>query len=152
MSADLQTKMTRVVGPVSRREACTVRGFLAAVLLSCLLFGASVQVYRVSQHGRLARALRDATEQDNLSTARSLLRAGADPNVPGPDGWTPLMIAVYRCLRNGRDPAMADLLLASGADPAWENAAGRSAIRIAEHGSGGGFDPHLLRRLRDHLR
>ncbi|WP_052850545.1 SMI1/KNR4 family protein [Streptomyces avicenniae] len=46
-----------------------------------------------------------------LPVVSALLRAGADPNVPRPDGWTPLMLAAH-----GGDVAVVEALLAAGAD------------------------------------
>ncbi|MFI6984063.1 SMI1/KNR4 family protein [Embleya sp. NPDC050154] len=46
-----------------------------------------------------------------LPVVSALLRAGADPNVPRPDGWTPLMLAAH-----GGDIEVVEALLAAGAD------------------------------------
>jgi ankyrin repeat protein len=52
------------------------------------------------------------TEPQRLEIARLLMAAGADPNLPGAKGWTPLMIAVAE-----KHLELARMLLKAGADP-----------------------------------
>ncbi len=53
-----------------------------------------------------------AARANDLSQSRELIRAGADVNLPEPDGTTPLLWAVYNS-----SPELVELLLDAGADP-----------------------------------
>jgi ankyrin repeat protein len=73
---------------------------------------------------------RDGHAQTGPATAgmRWLLEHGADPNVPSyKSGETPL----HRIADFGRGPAVAEMLLAHGADPARPRADGRTAYELA---------------------
>ncbi|MER7792796.1 SMI1/KNR4 family protein [Streptomyces sp. NPDC097640] len=64
-----------------------------------------------------------------LPMVSALLRAGADPSLSRPDGWTPLMLAVQ-----GGDIRVVEVLLAAGADVLAVKGAGNrrtNALRIA---------------------
>ena len=56
-----------------------------------------------------SRSLLDSIQHDDIETVRKYLDEGADPNVQGAAGWTPLFLA--------RNAVRADMLLAAGADP-----------------------------------
>ena len=60
-----------------------------------------------------AEQAKQAEQAEQLEIARVLLDAGADPNVAGSGGMTPLMIAIYH-----NDIDLAELLFAKRADPA----------------------------------
>jgi uncharacterized protein len=71
-------------------------------------------------------ALGDAFFTGKIKAAELLIQEGADANILGSMGMTPLIWAV----RAG-DTALALLLISKGADPAGTDAAGRTAL---EHG------------------
>jgi len=62
----------------------------------------------------------------HIEVVRSLLRRGADVNLPNRNGWTPLMAAVAK----GHE-AVVELLLAHGADPNMRHAYGWTALKLA---------------------
>ncbi|GAA3588910.1 hypothetical protein GCM10022419_084120 [Nonomuraea rosea] len=69
------------------------------------------------------------TCDEPLPIVSALLRAGADPNVSRPDGWTPLMLAAH-----GGDIKIVEALLAAGADVLAMKGTGNrrtNALRIA---------------------
>lgn len=69
------------------------------------------------------------TGAEPLPIAAALLRAGADPNVPRPDGWTPLMLAAH-----AGDITVVAALLAAGADVLAVRGTGNrrsDALRVA---------------------
>jgi hypothetical protein len=72
-------------------------------------------------------ALFRVLDVDSLDGLHLLLKRGADPNEPGPQGLRPLHWAI----RRGRSPAHLDALIDAGADPAGTSKAGMSAIRYA---------------------
>lgn len=66
----------------------------------------------------------ESTAPDNVF---HLIAAGADPNIPDRDGWTPLhSCAFYRL------PQLIPALLAAGADPTRRDRRGRSPADIAQ--------------------
>jgi len=68
-----------------------------------------------------------AVQRGFAMNVRTLLRLGADPNLPAPDGRTPLMVAA----ENGHTLIMGDLL-EHGADPAATSPQGETARSLAE--------------------
>lgn len=77
-----------------------------AVIVAYLLeHGAQVDLTSTGE-----TALHAAVRSDSLATVATLLDAGANPNAPDVDGWTPLF-----CLRS---PEVARLLVERGASPA----------------------------------
>jgi ankyrin repeat protein len=68
---------------------------------------------------KLARRLVDAAAFDDVSRVRALLRAGADPQAPDPEGTTPLYAASVAGATAG-----ALVLLAAGAVPDTESGHG----------------------------
>jgi len=70
-------------------------------------------------------ALASGSERINLT--KLLLKAGADPELPGHNNMTPLMCAVLN-----EDEEMIRLLIENGADPAYETDEGASALEYAE--------------------
>jgi len=63
-------------------------------------------------------ALFDSDVRDQEPLLRSLLSAGADPNVPDQNGDTPLLFSMKTYVD---DPGIYEALLASGADPNYRN-------------------------------
>jgi len=84
--------------------------------------------------GNLAAAARTA----DLDQSRQLIAAGADVNLPEPDGTTPLLWAVYNS-----SPELVQLLLDAGANP---DIANRLAISPLLQASRNG-DAGLIRAL-----
>jgi hypothetical protein len=74
----------------------------------------------------LNRALFEAVGNlyDNTAVIRTLINAGADVNVHGPDGFTPLMMAVAR-------PCNVRPLLNAGADVSARDKWGRDALQLS---------------------
>jgi ankyrin repeat protein len=78
-----------------------------------------------------AGTMADAARTDDLAQSRQLIAAGADVNVPEPDGTTPLLWAVYNS-----SPELVELLLEAGADPNAANALGLSPlVQAARNGN-----------------
>ncbi|MGW1365314.1 ankyrin repeat domain-containing protein, partial [Streptomyces chartreusis] len=79
---------------------------------------------------------------DPLAVVLVLLQAGADPNLPRPDGWTPLMLASYH-----GNIEVVRALVESGADVFASKDDGEvTAISVAEHRQHG----DVVQFLRDH--
>jgi len=68
----------------------------------------------------------EATERGDRAAALRLLATGAEPNVPGPDGTTPLMWAA-----SNDDPELVRALIRAGADVKAKNHFGTSALAEA---------------------
>ena len=68
--------------------------------------------------------------QGNAEKAAVLLAAGANPNLHGVDGDTPLILAA-----KGRSPEMISMLLAAGADALATNESGLQAKDYCSPGS-----------------
>jgi ankyrin repeat protein len=94
----------RVLGSRGLPAAFTTTVVTAAALLFAPLACAA---------GSIAAAAR----ADDLAQSRQLISAGANVNVPEPDGTSPLLWAVYN-----NSPQLVQLLLAAGADPNLPNA------------------------------
>ena len=62
-------------------------------------------------------ALHAAAERESVASARLLLEYGADVNARAEGGWTPLHLALFLAPDERPDLAIANLLLARGADP-----------------------------------
>jgi hypothetical protein len=84
-------------------------------------------------------ALMEATGTGATDVAMRLLEAGADPNIPDPDGRTPLIVAAHfgwldnvRWAREGF-PELRDALIAKGADVNARDMAGVTALVEAAH-------------------
>lgn len=73
-----------------------------------------------------AETIVDAVKRGDTAAARTLVRRGADVNVPEPDGTTALHWAVYR-----DDVAAVDLLLGSGARATEANRYGVAPLSLA---------------------
>lgn len=87
-------------------------------LVSVVLGFASLGVY--------ANTLVDAVKAGDEDAVRSYLAQGADANAASPEGTTALMWAI-----DGRNPAMAELLLEAGADVFHVNRYGMTALHLA---------------------
>jgi len=59
--------------------------------------------------------LNEAVERGDLRTVKAILEKGYDPNIPDPEGRTPLLISVI-----SGDPGMVRLLLSHDADPFFD--------------------------------
>ncbi|MES2603360.1 MAG: ankyrin repeat domain-containing protein [Pseudomonadota bacterium] len=70
----------------------------------------SLSLLSTTLHAALTVA--SAARTDDLLQSRQLIKAGADVNLPEPDGTTPLLWAVYN-----QSPELVKLLLDAGADP-----------------------------------
>lgn len=88
------------------------------VALAAALLEAGATATPADLHLALGGACRDIIPR--------LIRAGADPNLPGPDGRTPLERALA-----AEDTALFRVLLESGASPAYCGPSGRSATHHA---------------------
>ncbi|MFC3739122.1 ankyrin repeat domain-containing protein [Paractinoplanes deccanensis] len=73
----------------------------------------------------LQQALVEAAGWGTAARVAELLRAGADPNSPDPEGTTPL----YRASVQGR-PDTIRALTAAGADPATESGTGEEGLPL----------------------
>lgn len=108
------------------------RAFFALVIC-LLLLRVGTNYYR--KH--LSAALMDAIVQDNTSAVAELLKRGADPDLPAPDGTTALVLATRRGAAN-----TVKLLLEKGVQPEeqaliWAAFLGRTAIlqMLLDHGA-----------------
>ncbi len=90
----------------------TMTTVVLAALVTAAASGFAPLAYAV---GSIAAAART----DDLAQARQLIKAGANVNVPEPDGSTPLLWAVYNS-----SPQLVQLLLDAGADPNLPNTLG----------------------------
>ncbi|MFI6284726.1 ankyrin repeat domain-containing protein [Streptomyces sp. NPDC051018] len=79
---------------------------------------------------------------DPLPVVSVLLRAGADPSLPRPDGWTPLMLASH----DGRIDVTRALVEAGADVSASKDDGTNTAISLAEHWQ----HDDIVRFLRDH--
>ena len=95
--------------------------------------GADVQYVATRSDGdtALTFACKGEFSTPDPTVVQHILDAGADPNAPRGDGWTPLMLIAQR-----GDLDIARLLLDAGADPSQAKGEGESrttAIGVAEH-------------------
>ncbi|MES2603630.1 MAG: ankyrin repeat domain-containing protein, partial [Pseudomonadota bacterium] len=88
---------------------------IPAALAVTLVMAATTWVPPAVYAGTIAAAAR----ANDLAESRELIRAGADINLPEPDGTTPLLWAVYNS-----SPELVQLLLDAGADPNAANSLG----------------------------
>ena len=77
-----------------------------------------------------ATALFEAVSARNIKRAWTLLKNGADPNVPENNGITPLMEAA-----SGGHLSMVKLLIANGARKHVQDSFGDTALDYAENGN-----------------
>jgi ankyrin repeat protein len=76
-----------------------------------------------------------STDLDDLAaSAKLLLKAGADPNLPDKKGWRPLMAAAA-----AKNAALVDLLLDEGANPRAKSQDGRTALDVAKQSGDAGI-------------
>lgn len=88
-------------------------------------------------YARGTRALHAAASAGEVDTLRSLLQAGAQPNVIDGDGWTPLMAA---CGVHSSAPQPVQMLLEASALPSLADKEGRIPLHTAAHwGADGGI-------------
>jgi len=97
-----------------------------------------LDLYRTDGGGqpdmRLGTALHVAIHYGDVQTVEALLKAGADPNLPGDDGRTPLCELAFHQSLSAQAPAIASLLLRYGADPALLDDWGMTPLHhLAEH-------------------
>ncbi len=100
-------------------------GFIGAL---AGLFFLSVSGFARAQSSRRDpnAALIAAAEKGDLASAQLLLKEGANVNAAGPDGWTPLMLAVGR-----RNVKMVKLLLENGANADLKDSNDETALEEA---------------------
>jgi uncharacterized protein len=94
---------------------------------AALLLARGAEVDAFGRGWMTGTALHSAVSRSRSDIVRSLLDAGADPNVRQTAGWTPLHAAAA----NGDLPSV-EPLLEAGADPAATNEEGRSVLQMAE--------------------
>ena len=83
-------------------------------------------VLGIASPGALANSLVDAVKAGDEDAVRSHLAQGGDANAASPEGTTALMWAI-----DGRNPAMAELLLEAGAGVFHVNRYGMTALHLA---------------------
>ena len=105
-----------------------------------LLLPLTRDVNQAAKNPQKVAALHAATAKRNAKMVEKLLRAGADPNQPQADGFTPLHVAAMH-----GDTAIVGLLLLFGADPRQANAKGEDAIVHANNGGHGWLAERLAR-------
>lgn len=98
-------------------------GQLAAVKA---LIAAGADVNAAAKNGLKVRALHAAVAGRNLEIVKAVLAAGADPNAQQQAGFRPIFEAGTNANR-----ALAELLLAHGADPTLPSDEGKNAIDYA---------------------
>ncbi|MFD1538753.1 ankyrin repeat domain-containing protein [Nonomuraea guangzhouensis] len=107
------------------------------------LISAGADVNRIGRGTESGTVLTLALElAEPLAIVSVLLRAGADPNLSRPDGWTPLMLAAYE-----GDVEVIQALVAAGADVLASKDDGKvTPVSVAE-GWGHGDAVRVLREL-----
>ena len=91
-----------------------------------LLLPLTRDVNEAARNAQKVAAIHAATAKRHADMVERLLRAGADPNQPQADGFTPLHAAAFH-----GDAAITGLLLLAGADPRAKNAKGEDAAALA---------------------
>ena len=114
--------------------------FFDAPAAAALLLRAGADVATAATHPMQVAAIHAAAASPTGAGVVLAVAVGADVNAVQQGGFTPLHEAAHR-----GDAAMAELLLAAGADPGRRDDQGRSAADLAEEGD----HPELARRLRD---
>lgn len=100
----------------------SLASYFGAVSTARLLLDRGADVSTVATNPMNVQALHAAVAAPSQDIVALLLEHGADPNARQHVGYTPLMGAA-----SGGLPAMVDLLLKAGADPALVNDDGKSA-------------------------
>ena len=108
-----------------------------------LLLGRGADVGATATNPMQVQALHAAVAGRSLGSVRSLVEAGADPNVHQHGGWTPLMGAAAH-----GDVEIVELLLSHGADPAATNDADRDAASLARENGHDALAERLAARAR----
>jgi ankyrin repeat protein len=123
-ATDDHTRWTPLLQAADQRHADMVRYLLTR--------GASVNVRAGYGQTPLTAAILGAVftrgpEGDRDDTVHALLDGGADVDLPGESGWTPLMTAVFQ-----GDANLVQLLIRKGADLAIRDAKGKTALDYAD--------------------
>lgn len=95
---------------LGKRAIPAVRTLRLAVISTALV--STVLSTVLSQAAYASGTIATAAREGDLVQSRELISAGADVNLPEPDGTTPLLWAVYNS-----SPELVQLLLDAGADP-----------------------------------
>jgi ankyrin repeat protein len=107
------------------------------------LINAGADVRAAAKNPLKVQALHAAVAGRNLDIVRAILDAGADPNAQQQEGFRPIHEAGTNANR-----ALAELLLAHGADPRLTTDAGKNAIDLARDKSHSDFAAWLEQQTR----
>jgi ankyrin repeat protein len=98
------------------------------------LIAAGADVNAAAKNALKVAALHAAVAGGKLEIVKAILEAGGNPNAPQQEGFRPIHEAGTKANR-----ALAELLLAHGADPSLPNDAGATAIGLAREKGYGEF-------------
>ena len=98
------------------------------------LIAAGADVNAAAKNALKVAALHAAVAGGKLEIVKAILEAGGNPNAPQQEGFRPIHEAGTKANR-----ALAELLLAHGADPSLPNDAGTTAIGLAREKGHGEF-------------
>jgi ankyrin repeat protein len=104
--------------------------YVAAIVIALAVIAAAAALWRrrAQPWNRWDLELYNAAKRDDIDNVVRALKHGADPNVKGPDGYTPLHIAAHENYSE-----LAKVLLESGADPNAPNNGGHTPLHAAAY-------------------